>query len=267
MALLKDEKKPEIKIEAPKSVEEAEEEAEKEAKSKELVSKLLIDPNQNIRIVSESKDETLARNIIKYAMPIIIIACLILLLLVWNKKQKEASQKTSVFTGNLTETTLVSSTTKFRRDGNEEEFKNFIKNINHGNFIDVSELANLEFEGTSIVKYNYDKLKREESLDSSINLAYEDELVSVNTSGHVIINGEFREYKTGVVLINSETNVTAYIINEDRHLSRASAQGLEEVDKKVITDIYYNSRYHIVILFYADYKTRILEGLDFKKLY
>lgn len=268
MALLnKDDKKPEIKIEAPKSVEEAEEEAEKEAKSKELVSKLLIDPNQKMRVVAESKDETMARNIIKFAMPIVIVACLALLLLVYNKHQKELAKKTSNFSTTNTETTLISSTTKKRKDNDEKAFKEFVDSIKSGKNPDTSDLYTWEFVGTNITTYNYDNLNRVESLGTSINLAYEDELISVNTSGHIIIEGEFQKYKTGVVFINSETKVTAYTINENNHLCRASAKGIEEADQKEVSIIYYNDRYHVVILVHSDFSSRVLEGLDFKKLY
>ncbi len=259
----KENKKPEIKIEVPKDIEEAEKEAEEEARSKELVNHLLV--NGNYKLVAESKDEATARSIIKYVTPVLIVICLAVLVIVFNKKNQEQKDATSTTTTAITSYT----TTKRTTTSSPEEDKEFEENIiafEKESSADDYTLSKMQFDKTSLNSYKCSELKRDETIGTSLDLAYEDKGVSINTSGRIIIKGQFQSQKSAIVLISTETNIAKYTLCEDKHLYEIKDTKIEAFDDKEIIEIFYNEKHHIVIIRYEDYKIKIIKNFDLKNL-
>ena len=262
--------KPEIKFEAPKSAEELEKEAEEERRSKELVNKLFDDPNKNVSFVAETAEETRSKKIITIGAPIVLIIFFVFIIVGMTrgngkKDDRNFSRPTSNYTP--TETKLVTTTTAKRQDEDSAGFNQLLKDIENGEYVTSSELDTWNFKGYDFTVYQCKDLLRDENLTASLDLSYEDGIISVNTNGHVIMNGQFQTVDTGIVIINNESSLAAYIVSPEKKLHSISNTEIKKVNDKEISAIYHNDRYHVIVIRYSDETKQVLRGLDIKKLY
>ena len=260
----KETEKPEIKITAPKDIEEAEKQAEEEAKSKLLVSKLLV--SDNIQMVEEPKDEATAKNIIKYVTPVLIILCIVLLIAANNRKKQEEAAKTSTTSTETIPLTTEKTTTTVSAEV-LKEYEDYLSSLETNKLTDDFMLLELGFDKILLVDYEYNNLNRDDTIKTSLDLAYEDGLVSINTTGHIILQGQFQSKKTGMVLINVDKKQASYVLGEDMLLYDVNADKIVVNSSKRVTDFFYNEKHHTVVALYQDSTVKILRGYDLKKLY
>jgi hypothetical protein len=262
--------KSEIKFEAPKSAEELEKEAEEERRSKELVSKLFDDPNKNVTFVAETAEEVKNKKIISIAAPIVLVLLFVFIIIGMThgngkKDERNFSRPTSNYA--QTETKLITTTTAKRADEDTAGFNKFLQEIEEGEYIDSSAFESWNFTGYDFTVYKCKDLLRDENLTASLDLSYEDGIISVNTNGHIIMNGQFQTVDTGVVIINNESNLTAYVVSPEKKLHSISNNEIKKVNDKEVSAIYHNDRYHVIVIRYSDETKQVLRGLDIKKLY
>ena len=261
--------KPEIVFEAPKSAEELEKEAEEERRSKELVSKLFVDENKNVTFIAESAEETKSKKIISIAAPIVLILIFVFIILgITQGKGKKDDRNFSRPTSNYAvDTTLVTTTTAKREDEDSAGFNSFLQEIESGEYVDSTAFDTWNFMGYDFTIYQCKELKRDESTSTSLDLAYEDNIISVNTNGHIIMNGQFQTVDTGVVITNSESSLASYVVSPEKNLYSISNNEIKQVSTKEVSAIYHNDRYHVLVIRYKDETKEVLRGLDIKKLY